>query len=273
MLSLCFLFWSEVVKIAYFGFDLFYDCLEYLSKSNEIVKIFTCKVDGVFETNSKVFTLAKEFNIPVTDVKPTQKDIDDLLYLECDLMVSAGYYHLIPVNKNIKAINIHPSLLPEGRGPWPMPLVILNGYNLTGITAHEITDSFDAGDIIHQLDVIVKPEDNLESLTEKLQRKAVKLLVELFADFENFWMNKKSQKFGSYWPEPSVKQMTFTLKDGLEKIDKITRAFYGYKCFLKTEDEIVEMTKAICVNDKKSIPENVFKTYELDLGFLCILNT
>lgn len=38
------------MKIAYFGFDLFYDCLQMLiDNGHEIMKIFTCVVDGDYD--------------------------------------------------------------------------------------------------------------------------------------------------------------------------------------------------------------------------------
>ena len=52
------------MKIAYFGFDLFYDCLQMLIDSgHEILKIFTCDVDGDYEQNVRTYAAAKEYGI------------------------------------------------------------------------------------------------------------------------------------------------------------------------------------------------------------------
>ena len=49
------------------------------------------------------------------------------------------------------AINIHPSLLPEYRGPAPIQWAIANGETETGITILELSkDKFDRGDILMQ---------------------------------------------------------------------------------------------------------------------------
>lgn len=259
------------MRIAYFGFDLFYDCLEYLSKNHQIVKIFTCKVDGKYETNDKTYNLAKINDIPITDQKVTSYMIDELEALDCDLMISAGYYFKIPVSQRIRAVNIHPSLLPEGRGPWPLPVIILKGIVKSGITCHEITDSFDVGDILKQLPVMVDKEENLDSLTIKMQEKAVDLIAQVVDDFEFLWKNKKPQNIGSYWPEPSVKEMTFTDKNTFDEINTITRAFFGFKCYYESNKIRLEIVKSKCVFDKEDVPIGAKKVLEISGGYLCIL--
>ena len=93
------------MKIAYLGFDLFFECLEYLSDNYEVIKIFTCDVDGDYEKNVRTYSLAKEKNIPITTERITSEDIEQLERSECDLIISAGYYFKIPVSDKIKSIN------------------------------------------------------------------------------------------------------------------------------------------------------------------------
>lgn len=258
------------MKIAYFGFDLFFSCLEMLSSSHEIVKIFTCKVDEDFETTHKTYAIANKYSIPITNEKVTKDDISKLELLGCELIVSAGYYHKIPCSKIIRSVNIHPALLPLGRGPWPMPVSILQGDEFTGITIHELADSFDEGDIVIQKSVEILNTDNLESLTDKLVITAKELLECFVSDIDRYWRLKKPQGNGEYWNEPSVNDYTFTLDDSYCRIDKITKAFYGFKCIFKSDTNIYEIKKAICVKRLKDCPKNSQVT-EIDSGYLCIL--
>ena len=258
------------MKIAYFGFDLFYSCLELIAAENEIIKIFTCKVDEDFETTHKTRRLANKYSIPVTDKKITPDDILQLEKSGCDLIISAGYYHKIPCSKTVRSVNIHPAMLPIGRGPWPMPVSILRGDTQTGVTLHELADSFDEGDIILQKTVDISQSDNLSTLTDKLVKTSRVLLSELLLDFDNYWMKKAPQNVGEYWKEPGVNEMTFTLNDPFELIDRITRAFFGYKCFLKKDSKIIEIKKAICYKSKAKVPNNV-QVVDIDNGYLCIL--
>jgi methionyl-tRNA formyltransferase len=70
-----------------------------------------------------------------------------------DLLVSAAYPRLIPpelvaVPKH-GAFNVHPSLLPEGRGPNPQRLVY-EGATTIGATTHRIAPEFDTGAVMSQ---------------------------------------------------------------------------------------------------------------------------
>ena len=259
------------MKIAYLGFDLFFECLQYLADTNEIVKIFTCEVDGNYEKNELTYALAKEKNIPITPKRITASDIDSLEKAGCDLIISAGYYFKIPVSDNIKSINIHPSLLPEGRGPWPLPVIILKGINESGVTAHRIAENFDEGEIVLQKKISVCANENLETLTQKMKQCALMVVTELSQNIEFYWNTRTVQNGGSYWKEPSVKDMSFTLKCDFEYVDKITRAFYGYKSFLKNDEETKEIVYAVCVESKSDIPTLSKEVFELNKGYLCIL--
>ncbi|MBI2320612.1 MAG: hypothetical protein HYU88_00550, partial [Chloroflexi bacterium] len=48
------------------------------------------------------------------------------------------------------ALNVHPSLLPAGRGPAPLFWAFRLGERRTGVTVHLMTDELDAGDILLQ---------------------------------------------------------------------------------------------------------------------------
>lgn len=46
--------------------------------------------------------------------------------------------------------NLHPSLLPELRGPDPIFRALERGLTTTGLTLHEVAEEIDAGQILHQ---------------------------------------------------------------------------------------------------------------------------
>ena len=70
-----------------------------------------------------------------------------------DLLVSAAYPRLIPPElvavPSYGAFNVHPSLLPEGRGPNPQRLVY-EGATTIGATTHRIAPEFDTGAVMSQ---------------------------------------------------------------------------------------------------------------------------
>ena len=232
------------MKVAYFGFDLFYDCLEQIVKSgHEIVKIFTCKVDGEYEFSNKVYSFESKNNIKITDEKVSVDDIISLKNAGCELLFSAGYYFKIPVVADVLGVNVHPALLPIGRGPWPQPVTILKDIKKTGITLHKLSAGFDEGDIILQKSFNLDSCENLETLTEKYAYYARIATEELFCEFEKLILNSVEQQKGEYWPEPTKNDMTFFDTDDENKIDTVLRAFYGFKCEMITKERTVKIKK------------------------------
>lgn len=75
-------------------------------------------------------------------------------------------------------MNIHPSLLPEFRGPEPVYWAIAEGAPATGVTMHRAVPKVDAGPILAQTRVPVKPDDTAGSLTRALVAAGVKVLPE-----------------------------------------------------------------------------------------------
>lgn len=55
------------------------------------------------------------------------------------------------------AVNLHPSLLPELRGPDPIFRTIERGLQTSGYTIHRIADGFDDGDVLHQESCSIPP--------------------------------------------------------------------------------------------------------------------
>lgn len=259
------------MKVAYFGFDLFYDCLEQIKAcGHEIVKIFTCKVDGVYEFSDKVYSFAKQYNIEITEKKVEKSDIDFLVKDGCDLLFCAGYYYKIPVIDALEGVNIHPALLPNGRGPWPQPLTILKGLSKSGITLHKLSDKFDEGDVVLQKSFDVDSNENLETITQKCAYYAKKVTKEFFENYKELLENSIPQSKGEYWAEPSENDMTFNVSDEYEKIDSILRAFYGFKCTMIIENKKILIKKGKYIKSKNLIPDNL-GCYNVDKGYVVVL--
>lgn len=81
------------------------------------------------------------------------------------------------------AINIHGSLLPSYRGRatafWPL----YNGDDRTGVTAHRMTEQFDAGPILEQRVVPIEPADTLDSVYRALASAGSELALDLLAQY------------------------------------------------------------------------------------------
>lgn len=226
------------MKIVYFGYDLFASCLESLPALGvEIMAIYTFPSDGVCDFNDRITAFAAAHSIPCTVGRAAEADLDALAARGCDLMVSAGYAYRIPLTPNgLRGVNLHPALLPVGRGPWPMPVTILRGLSKSGVTLHKLTSRFDEGDILTQAAFPVAPDETLPTLTAKLQAAAPPLLRAFFAAPDRMWENATPQPPGEYWPQPTKADMTITPKTTAAQADRILRAFTDIGCFYEMND-------------------------------------
>lgn len=146
------------------------------------------RISGLITNKTQVGAIsrAKEYNIPSKIFNPA--DFDDepayarqlLVQLKAwntDLIVLAGYLKKIP-SEIIKAfpgriINIHPALLPKfgGKGFYGHHVhkaVIDAGEKKSGCTVHVVTDEFDAGPVLAQIEVPVRPDDSPATLAQRI---------------------------------------------------------------------------------------------------------
>jgi len=132
----------------------------------------------------------------------------------CDLIISADFGQKIP-NKILKSakintLNLHPSLLPKYRGATPVPRAILANEAKTGITIIKMTDKIDAGPIIIQKTVNIKPNDTSETLLKHCFSLGAKLLIKTLPDYIEHKITPKPQPIKS--PTPYCQR--FIKKDG-----------------------------------------------------------
>jgi methionyl-tRNA formyltransferase len=219
------------MKLAYIGIDLLYPALPALYEAGcEIIEIFTCETDNVAEFNLEVCAFAKEHSIPLTVGRVTQDDLTRLVSKGCEAVISAGYYYRLPIDRKLKMLNIHPALLPLGRGAWPMPLTILKGLAESGVTVHKLTEGFDEGDILLQEAITVAADENLQTLTAKQQALLPRMMKRLVSDFDRLYQNAIPQGVGEYWPYLMGDSFPMRPDMPLAEADLVLRAFYGYEC-------------------------------------------
>ncbi len=136
---------------------------------------------GSNKTDAFVLERARKFNVPTFTFTKSELNggtVAERLRAEgVDLVVLAGFLLLIPDNL-IKAypdriVNIHPALLPNfgGKGMYGARVheAVKNaGEKETGITIHLVNSEYDKGKIIFQAAVEILPEDDPETIAQKV---------------------------------------------------------------------------------------------------------
>jgi methionyl-tRNA formyltransferase len=77
-------------------------------------------------------------------------------------------------------LNVHPSLLPRWRGAAPIERAIMAGDERTGVCVMRVTAGLDSGPVALREEVRIGPEDDFESLSERLAAIGGELLVGAF---------------------------------------------------------------------------------------------
>jgi methionyl-tRNA formyltransferase len=127
-------------------------------------------------------------------------------------IISAAYGSKLPPG----GLNLHPSLLPAYRGATPVPHQLLDGIKISGITIIQMADKVDAGPIVAQEIVPVRPDDTSLDLLNRCFAAGAKLLIKVLPDYLNNKITLKPQPAKS--PTPYCRR--FTKQDGFVSWDE-----------------------------------------------------
>jgi methionyl-tRNA formyltransferase len=107
--------------------------------------------------------------------------VERLRALAPEVIVVAAYGKILPRSvldlPPRGAINVHASLLPKYRGAAPIQRAILAGDRTTGITIMQMNERMDAGDLLLQEEIAIRPDDTAESLGVRLADLGAQLIV------------------------------------------------------------------------------------------------
>lgn len=103
-----------------------------------------------------------------------------IMDLHPDYLVVIAYGKIIPAEilAAAPALNVHPSLLPDLRGPSPISSAVLRGDAETGITIMLLDAEMDHGPILSQERVGILPDEYAEDLEGRLAVQSAQLLLE-----------------------------------------------------------------------------------------------
>lgn len=230
------------MKIAYCGYDFFHSCLRQLIvDGHEILKVFTFDCDNRYNFNRYIYEICEQQQLSITQTAINSNDLQQLQAQGCELLITAGYRYKVPELSalTIKGINVHPTLLPVGRGVWPLPWLILTGQAHGGVSIHKLTREFDAGDLLLQAPFTITQDENLESLSCRTQMCATQALTAVIKDFDSKWHNAKSQDHAkaSQWPMPKRSDRTLEWKKSVMELDRIARAFGKFGSYAYFENQ------------------------------------
>jgi methionyl-tRNA formyltransferase len=238
------------MKFAFAGIDFLGGVFDALVEAGWTpIKLFTRPCDGIYDFNEAVVGQARRHRVPMQLSRMKPPDIDALAqdHGRDWALVVAGYPWLVTGwrGRAAHALNIHPSPLPIGRGPYPLFQAIADGHENWGVSAHVLAEGFDTGDILARDLFPITGHETHETLLAKCQMAARRLASGPIArELPARWGRAEPQGEGSYWRRVSDADRTLDFRTGVEAVLRRVRAFGTVETIAKLGDSRVYVAEA-----------------------------
>jgi methionyl-tRNA formyltransferase len=204
------------MKIVFMGTpDFSIPSLKILLESKHKILAVVTQPDKERGRGQKIsFTPVKQFavdkNIPVYQpekLKGNQEFVEQMKALQPDLFVIVAF-RILPKEifeiPKFGSFNLHGSFLPKYRGAAPIQWALINGETETGLTTFKLAEKVDTGNIYLQEKVEIYPEDNFETLHDRMSELGAKLVLETVNLIENGNYQLKQQDDSLASPAPKI---------------------------------------------------------------------
>ncbi len=158
---------------------------------------------------SPVEKIARENRINVRTpktFKDSSEETDFLKSLVPDIIIVVAFGLILPAEiLNIPKygiLNLHPSILPELRGPSPIHYTILNMTKFGGVSIMAMDTGIDTGPVAAQQRIAIDKNENYSSLYSKLSLSGALLLSEVIKTVYKFRINM----FESGFPQNKIEE-------------------------------------------------------------------
>ncbi len=181
--------------------------------------------------------------------------VEELRKYNAELIAVTAFGQILPEEilnmPEYGCINVHGSLLPKYRGAAPMQRAIIDGETVTGITTMFMAKGMDTGDMLLKTEVEIAPEDNFETLHDKMAAAGASLLLETIAGLESGMIQRIPQKEEDATYAPMIDKETGHIsweKGGQEIINLMRGLTPGPGAYTLYEGEPLKLFRAEAEN-------------------------
>ncbi len=246
--------------------------LKILLESNHNILSVVTQPDKERGRGQKVsFTPAKEFavenNIPVyqpENLKGNSEFVEQMEALQPDLFVVVAF-RILPKGvfeiPKFGSFNLHGSYLPKYRGAAPIQWALINGETETGLTTFKLAEKVDTGNIYLQEEVEIYPDDNFESLHDRMSLQGADLVLKTVELIEIGKYELKKQDDSLASPAPKItkeiceidwNKSAFEVHNLVRGLSPHPAAFFNYK------DKVIKIYKS------EVVERNDFKSFQIE---------
>lgn len=200
--------------------------------------------------NESLALSAGQLNIPLIDLSRSADDVvRQCEGISIDVILMSCYSKRLPDDviklANMGCFNMHPSLLPQYRGPEPIFWQMKQASEL-GVSWHEVTRELDAGDIARQQKIIIDDGLSYAQINQVLAEKGAELMMSLLSDLStgSLLLTAQDPELASYYPYPDAQDFTidtaWTAQHAYNFM-RATQAFgHGYRCQIDSHSFLLD---------------------------------
>ena len=211
--------------------------------------------------NESLALAANQHGVLVVDLsQPLDTIMQQCKKCSIDIILMSCYSKRLPdVLINIASkgcFNMHPSLLPRFRGPEPVFWQMKLASEL-GVSWHQVTHDFDAGDITNQQKVPVCEGATYTEINLQLAETGAELMLKLLADISHGTLNKTRQnpETASYYPYPQKQDFVIDTDSSAQQAYNFMRStqVFGYFYRCQIENQRYFLTEALDYDNNASL--------------------
>ena len=209
-------------------------------------------------TPPPVKVCAEKYGIPVFQPRTLRDGEAEKIIrnISPDVIAVVAYGKILPTEiltlPRYGCVNGHASLLPKYRGAAPIQWCIVNGEKETGVTAMQMDEGMDTGDILETAVTEIGAEETAGELFERLSVIGAKLLVKTLADLEDGGITPVKQDESKATAAPIIKKEMAKISFHdmtAEEVHNAVRGFYPWPvAFFISGGKRIKIIKSRVVN-------------------------
>lgn len=176
---------------------------------------------------------------------------------EIDLLLVIGWSQILhePLLEavNYRALGMHPTLLPVGRGRAPIPWTIIKGLPVSGVTLFELAGDADTGRIAGQVSFAVAPNETATTLYAKSIEAHRALIRKYWDDIVAGKINlvEQDESRATHWEQRRPSDGVLSAEMTTEQVERLVRAIthpYPGAFFIEGDQKVIVWSGHVAQN-------------------------
>jgi len=220
-------------------------------------------------TYTAVKQFALEQNIPVYQPEKLKGNIEFVEQMKAltRVLFVVVAFRILPKEvfeiPKFGSFNLHGSYLPKYRGAAPIQWALINGDTETGLTTFKLAEKVDTGNIYLQEKVAINPDDNFETLHDKMSLQGADLVLKTVGLIQNgnYELKQQNDLLSSPAPKITKEICLIDFNKSAEEIHNLIRGLSPHPAaFFDYNNKVIKIYKSEIVKDVSLKPFEFHQT-------------